>query len=315
MKMKNTPRKFQLQFIKSLLFIAFGFSLLATNAQNTKRYTEEIDAWHQKRVANLKSETSWLNLVGLYWLNRGNSTFGSGEGIDVKFPKGSIPEYAGRFLWIGKTVSMIAADGVPLLVDNLPFRKAATLFNIDSSKSKVASFGSVRWTIIKREDKVGVRVRDLNADAVKNFTGIERFPVDKKWQVTATLQPQAQKSIFITNVLGQTSDQPSPGKLAFTIGADSFTLDAIDEGDDELMIVFGDATSGNGTYVSGRFVYVKKPGTDGKTIIDFNKAYNPPCAFTDFATCPLPPKQNILPIAVTAGEKDYKHAAATEVKK
>jgi uncharacterized protein len=126
--------------------------------------------------------------------------------------------------------------------------------------------------------------------------------------VEATLEKNSEvRSISITNVLGQTSAQASPGRLAFTLNGQRYTLDALEEGK-ELFIIFADETSGNGTYPSGRFVYAEKQGPDGKTTLDFNKAYNPPCAFTPYATCPLPPKQNFLPIAVTAGEKDTGHA-------
>lgn len=140
---------------------------------------------------------------------------------------------------------------------------------------------------------------------VKTFTGIERYPTDINWNLPAKLEPSLGKTIEITNVLGQTAPQPSPGKLVFTIKGKTYKLAAIDEGGENLFIIFGDATSGNETYPAGRFVYVKKPDANGNTYIDFNKAFNPPCAFTDFATCPLPPIQNRLALAITAGEKTF----------
>jgi uncharacterized protein (DUF1684 family) len=161
----------------------------------------------------------------------------------------------------------------------------------------------LRWTIIKRGDKIGVRLRNLKSSAAIDFKGVPRFAVDSFWRIAATLQPAGNgANILITNVLGQTSVQKSPGKLVFKFNGAQYSLDALEEGN-ELFIIFADATSGSTTYPSGRFLSAKKPDADGHTVIDFNKAYNPPCAFTDYATCPLPPKQNDLPFPVTAGEK------------
>jgi uncharacterized protein (DUF1684 family) len=181
------------------------------------------------------------------------------------------------------------------------------IFDKDSARQPVVSSGHLRWTIIQRGEKIGIRLRDLESPLVTQFKDIDRFPVDTAWRIQAALQPQGQTpTIAITNILGQTNQQPSPGKLVFSVGNKQYTLDALEEGD-ELFIIFGDETSGKTTYPSGRFLAVKKPDANGLTTIDFNRAYNPPCAFTSFATCPLPPRQNILPFAVTAGEKNYGH--------
>jgi uncharacterized protein (DUF1684 family) len=201
-------------------------------------------------------------------------------------------------------VKLIAASNVAINVNNKPVTEAL-VFQADSPRSPIMSHGNLRWSIIKRDDKLGVRLRNLKSPLAERFSGTERFAVDPSWKIVATLQTENQpKSLFITNIIGQTNQQKLAGKLVFTIKNEQYALDALEEGD-ELFIIFGDATSGETTYPSGRFLYAKKPDANGKTIIDFNKAYNPPCAFTDYATCPLPPKQNILPVAVTAGEKNY----------
>jgi len=295
--------------MKARYTILFIISLGLTHfvhAQASASYQKQIDDWHDKRINELKADDGWLNLVGLYWLDEGKNSFGSGSQNKVVFPAGSISEVAGYFERTGNTVKLVVENNTAINVSNKPATEAL-IFQENPVVMPIVSSGSLRWTIIKRDDKIGVRLRDLNSTAPAAFKGVDRFPVDSTWKVAAVLQPPTQLStIDITNVIGQTTRQKSPGKLLFTINNKQYTLDALDQGD-ELLIVFGDATSGNTTYPAGRFIDVKKPGPDGKLELDFNEAYNPPCAFTDFATCPLPPRQNILPVAVTAGEKDYGH--------
>jgi len=281
------------------------FFALATIATAQSSYKTTIDNWHTKRIESLKAENGWLNLVGLFWLEEGNNTFGSDKQNSIVFPAGSIAAKAGYFERKGNTVKLIVAEGANITVNGKPI-KEAIVFHSDSLRTPTAVTGNLKWTIIKRDNKIGIRLRDIKSPAIAAFKGIERFAVDSNWQIEATLQTAPKASIAITNVLWQTNEQQSPGKLLFTINGKQYSLDALEEGN-ELFIIFGDATSGKTTYPAGRFLYAKKPDANGKTILDFNKAYNPPCAFTDFATCPLPPKQNILPIAITAGEKDFGH--------
>lgn len=287
------------------VLICFSSPLMAipTHAQNN--YQEEIEQWHQKRIADLKSENGWLNIVGLYWISPGRNTFGSGDEVAIKFPKGAIPAYAGYFELKDGTVKLVVQSGVNIAINGKPVQEAV-VFHEDSARPAEARYGDLKWTIIKREDKFGIRLRHLKSPALSNFKEIERYPVNTAWRVNAVLQPASLTAgISITNVLGQTTVQASPGKLVFSIGGKTYTLDALDGGKDELFIIFGDKTNGVETYPSGRYIYVKRPGPDGVVVLDFNKAYNPPCAFTNYATCPLPPRQNILPLAITAGEKNY----------
>jgi len=290
----------------TVLFLSLVSASMGVHAQLAGSYQQEIDAWHQKRIQGLRAENGWLNLVGLFWLEEGRNSFGTAATNRLVFPTGKIAAEAGYFERKEKEVRLVVTGDDQVLIKERPVRDAV-IFHADSTRPVVVSRGSLRWTIIKREDKYGVRLRDLQSAQLDAFTGIDRYPVDSNWRVEAVLEKaQESKSIAITNVLGQTSAQASPGRLAFTLNGQRYTLDALEEGK-ELFIIFADETSGNGTYPSGRFVYAEKPGPDGKTILDFNKAYNPPCAFTPYATCPLPPKQNVLPVAVTAGEKNYGH--------
>ena len=282
----------------TILFLSVTF--LSKAQQN---YIATINAWHDQRVANLKKDNGWLNLVGLYWLKPGKNSFGSDADMQVQFPKATILDNAGYFEVKGTTVMLHINNKVGVQINGNE-KNDAIIFSADSSKPALCSYGSLRWTIIKRDDKLGIRLRDLDSKQQKEFTGIERFNVDSNFKVNAYLEKPQRSSISITNVLGQTNDLQTPGKLIFTLKGVRYTLDALEEGD-QLFILFGDKTSGEETYPAGRFLYADKPGADGTTILDFNKAYNPPCAFTPFATCPLPPKQNILPVAITAGEKNY----------
>ena len=294
-------------FTSRLLHIVLCFYciLTFTYAQAQTSYREEIEKWHRERVQSLKAEDGWLNLVGLHWLTPGNNTFGSGDRVAIKFPDGTIPSYAGWFNLNNESVIMVLDSGVNATVDGKKVREAY-VFHRDSARAPEVRCGDLKWTIIKRDDKYGIRLRNLKSTSVTNFKGIERYEVKESWKVPAVLTPAVVPGgISITNVLGQTTKQVSPGKLEFSIGGKKYTLDALDGGKDELFIIFGDETNGVETYPSGRYLYVKKPGEDGVVMLDFNKAYNPPCAFTPYATCPLPPRQNVLPVFITAGEKNF----------
>jgi uncharacterized protein len=281
----------------------------SVHAQDSDPYRKEIADWQAKRIQNLKAPNGWLNLVGLYWLEQGPNSFGSGTTNKLVFPAGTIANTAGSFERSGNTVKLTVAAGVTITVNGKPV-KEAVIYENESTRPPVVASGRLRWTIIRRDDKIGIRLRDTASPLLTQFKGIDHFPVDTTWRITATLKTTTQPTqISIKNILGQTTRQQTPGKLIFTIGAKQYTLDALEEGD-ELFIVFGDETSGKSTYPSGRFLSVRKPGADGATIIDFNKAYNPPCAFTNYATCPLPPPQNILPVPITAGEKNFGHHTA-----
>lgn len=268
-------------------------------------YEREIDTWYVKRLDDLTSENGWLNLAGLFWLKEGINTFGSGENNDIVFPKKKITERAGYFTVNQGTVKMDVAPDVAITQGGKQVINKI-IFSPDSTSNPTLEYGSLRWFVIQRDKIVGIRLRDMESEGVQKFAGINRYPVDTEWRIEAMVEQSAEpKMIDVSNVLGQTTPQTSHGTLVFIINGQEYRLDAIDGGKDELFVIFGDPTNEHYTYPSGRYVYVKRPDERGKTILDFNKAYNPPCAFTPFATCPLPPKQNVLSVAVTAGEKNY----------
>ncbi len=280
-------------------------------AQSVKSYNEAVELWHHDRIEDLKKPNGWLNLEGLFWLHNGVNSFGKAVGSDCYYTNSLFPNHLGDFIYEGDSVVWVNAIPNGALVNNAisPLGKKQLVFKEQDGRDFAASFSfeQFRWVVIKREDKVGIRFRNLNAETLVNFKGIERFPVDAKWHIKATLNPPVQNSIMITNIIGQTSPQKSAGILVFNVEGKQYTLDVIDEGGPKYFITFADETSGKTTYGAGRFIEIPKPDANGNTEIDFNLAYNPPCAFTAFATCPLPPAQNRLTLSIPAGEKKFGH--------
>lgn len=266
-------------------------------------YIAEIKAWHKRRIENLKKENGWLNLVGLYWLKEGENKFGSDKSNDIIFPKNA-PAFIGKFFLKDSTVKLEVNDGIDVTSNGKKI-KSIELKNDMQGKPTILEYNSLRWFVIKRGNKFGIRLRDLESELVKNFKGIETFPVNEDWKIEAKFEPyNPPKKILVPNVLGMIEEENSPGALVFNKDGKEFRIDVLDEGN-SYFLIFADETSGKETYGAGRFLYVNKPDSSGKIFIDFNKAYNPPCAFTKYATCPLPPKQNYLKLRITAGEKKY----------
>jgi len=284
-----------------------------THAQSTpkKDYAMRINQWHNEREKDLKMPSGWLNLEGLFWLHKGVNTLGAAKGNDCKYENlnsldTSFPSHIGNFIFDGDSVLWENLNQYQVKINNmlLPLGKKACIFNGESLNLEM-TWSHYSWTIIKRADKIGVRFRNLQSLNVTLFKGIDRFPVNEQWKIKAVLHPPLQTELMILNVLGQNLATKNAGKLSFTYQNKQYNLDVIDEGSQTLFITFADATSDVTTYGAGRFIDIAKPDANGNTEIDFNKAYNPPCAFTQFATCPLPPPQNRLPLAINAGEKIY----------
>lgn len=269
------------------------------------QYKEELNAWDKRRAEILLGPTGWVNVRGLYWLKEGINSFGSGKTNDIVFPDGTIGEKVGFFVLRDTIVTMQLLPGNVVTSNGKPV-DSGKIFPSDSSKVKTFESGSLQWFVIKRGNKFGIRLRDLATEKLSSFKGIERFEADLNWRIKAKLSVKPGKTIEMVNVLGQTSQNRVKGILTFELDRQSYSLDALDE-DGKLFIIFGDATNGSDTYGSGRYLYAAMPESGDIVDLDFNRAINPPCAFTEFATCLLPPKQNILPMRVEAGEKDYHH--------
>jgi uncharacterized protein (DUF1684 family) len=265
-------------------------------------YRKEIEAWRAKRIEGLKKEDGWLTLVGLYWLKPGENRFGSDPGNPVILPEGKAPAVAGTFTLEGDKVRLSVQPGVALTADDKPVTPGMTVSADAGGKPTILQLGSLTFYVIKRGDRLGVRIKDKTSSQLANFKGIDAFPIRPEWRTVARFEPyQGNKKIPITNILGQVTDEISPGAVVFDWQGKTYRLEAL--GDESgLFFVFGDQTNGKETYGAGRFLDTDPP-KDGKVVVDFNTAYNPPCAFTAFATCPLPPAQNKLAIRVEAGEK------------
>lgn len=280
-------------------------SLLGAPVSNDA-HQREIDGWHAQRVARLTAPDGWLALAGLFWLHEGENRVGSAQGNDLVFPAGA-PAHLGVLVRRGRVVELRPAAGAGLTdAKGHPLGVIELASDKNGEATKVRA-GSLVFFVIERSGRVGVRLRDEDSPARKTFAGIERYPVSPVWRIEARLEPYVpRRELPVTTVIGTVEPSPSPGALVFAIGGVTYRLDAVDEaGTDDLFVIFGDKTNGRETYGAGRFVYAPRPGPDGKTVLDFNKAYNPPCAFTPFATCPLPPPQNRLPVRVEAGEKSW----------
>jgi uncharacterized protein (DUF1684 family) len=296
--------------MKKAAFVLFAITVTFTSFAQSKALTDSVNNWHKKRIDYLKRDNGWLNLEGLFWLHKGENTFGSAAGADCHYQNALFPAQLGSFIYEGDSVVWKNASSNTITINKKPTTKEQSykVFSADGNDSdQVMDYGQFSWVIIKREDKVGVRFRNLKVNTLLTFKGIERFPVSENWKLKARLVQPAQDFLMITNVLGQTTPSKNAGTLHFQKDGIEYTLDVIDEGGPTLFIVFADQTSGVTTYGAGRFIDVPKPDKDGNTEIDFNIAYNPPCAFTAFATCPLPPKQNRLSLKIEAGEKNYGH--------
>ena len=286
-----------------LLFL-FACSSESYREKGSKEYMNEIKEWHKSRIERLKRPNGWLNLVGLHWLKEGKNTFGSGPGNDFIFEGKNIPESIGVFELKDSIVTINVNENVDVLVDSAKI-KTAVLKNDFEENTTLMELGSLRWFIIKRGDQLGVRVRDLNAKLLIEFEGIDTFPINEDWKVEAKfVEYDPPKKIVIPDVLGNFNESESPGALKFNVDGNEYSLDPT-EASSGYFLIFADLTSGEETYGAGRFLYVEPPDSTGKIYIDFNKAYNPPCAFTKYATCPLPPKQNHIKLRVTAGEKNF----------
>jgi uncharacterized protein len=268
-------------------------------------YRADVEKWRQQREARLKSDDGWLAVAGLFWLDEGSNRFGSGPGNAVTLPAGSAPGVAGGFELRQGKVTVRVEPGVALTANGKP----VTVMDLkpdDPGPPDVLKLGRLSMQVIVRGGRYGIRLKDPEAETRRSFTGLRWFPVREDLRVNARfVRWPAPRTIPIPNVLGQVNDLPSPGYAEFTVGGRPLRLEPVLEapGAEELFFIFRDQTAGKETYPAGRFLYSPMP-KDGAVVLDFNKAYSPPCAFTAYATCPLPPPQNRLGVRIEAGEKD-----------
>jgi uncharacterized protein (DUF1684 family) len=284
--------------------------LLTAAADVSPAYKAEIEKYRKDRVAELTAPDGWLAVQGLFWLHEGANTAGSAPGSDVALPPRA-PKRIGVFTLAGTAVSFTAEPGAGVTAAGKPVET----FTFEPRKGEDSAVTAAGVTLfeIRRGDKIGLRMLDPESDARKGFHGLEYFPLDSKYRVKATFVPYDQlKPVQVPNVLGQLVPMESPGRVEFTIGGKRYGLEPVYETSkhEDLFFIFKDLTSRSETYEAGRFLHTPLP-VNGTVDVDFNRAYNPPCAFTAFATCPLPVKENQLAVRIPAGELRWKGHAGT----
>ncbi|MBU6510496.1 MAG: DUF1684 domain-containing protein [Gammaproteobacteria bacterium] len=280
--------------------------LAAEPVMSNTDYECEITAWRATRLQKLTTKDGWTQLVGLLWLEPGDNSFGRAASNRLALENPRIPEHLGTFSVAGREVRFVAAPGAQVMHAGRPVRAIGPLQDDAAGAPTVLSCGSVSFYLIERSGRLGIRVKDSQAEAHVHFRGLEYFRIDPKWRLAARVEAYSPvKKVSIINVLGMEEEMQSPGALLFEVDGKPYRLDAVLEvGERDWFVMFADQTNGKQTYGAGRFLYVAPP-VNGETVIDFNKSYSPPCSFSAFATCPLPPPQNRLAVAVTVGELKY----------
>jgi uncharacterized protein (DUF1684 family) len=266
----------------------------------------DVGQWRANRLRGLKSETGWLTLVGLYWLEEGETSIGRGPKNAIRLGNPRLASIAGSFMRTGNSVRFVSQPHGGITHEGKPV-SSLELVADTAGKPTILEAGSLSLILIERAGQYAIRARDSQSPTRREFKGLDYFPVSTEWVFDARFEPYAPgRSIRIVNILGMEEAMACPGAVVFSTRGREYRLDAVleDPAATELFVMFADETSGKETYGAGRFLYLELP-KDGTVRVDFNKAYNPPCAFSNFATCPLPPSQNRLPLRIEAGEKTY----------
>ena len=271
-----------------------------------KEYATKINQWHKKRIDSLKAKDSWLSLAGLYKLREGVNTIGADSSNSIIFPP-KAPSEVGTLTVSDSTFLFKANPNVTITRDE---QKVSTrkLITDATGSPTILQHRSLRWYVIERRGEFYLRLKDSKHPNFASFNGIDRFPISQSWRVQATFSRfETPQTISIPDALGDVYRDSLYGRLEFTLNGQQYSLAPLGnpDTDDRFFIILGDQTNGKSTYSGGRYLYVSTPDKKSTTYIDFNKAYNPPCVFTRFATCPLPPARNKLNIKIEAGEKMY----------
>ncbi|HEY7368530.1 MAG TPA: DUF1684 domain-containing protein [Thermoanaerobaculia bacterium] len=282
------------------LVVAAGVVMAAEPASTGR---SEWEQWKDRRLSSLRREDGWLSLVGLFWLQPGENTVGSAKDADVVLPA-SVPASLGTIV-VGDGKGVYKPGAAAASLDGRVVDAPVALVPDTDGEPTTLKFGTVLFYLIRRGDKLAIRAKDSASPVRAKFVGIEMWPYQEAWRKTARFQRyDPPKQIRVPTIQGTVEDSRCPGAVVFEENGKTYSVDAVAEREgDDLWLIFGDATNGEETYGGGRFLYTKPPAADGSVVVDFNRSYNPPCVFTPYATCPLPPKQNKLPIKVEAGEK------------
>ncbi len=265
----------------------------------------DIEAWRTARMAELRQPDSWLSLVGLYWLEEGENRFGSAPDNDLVFPE-KAPAHIGSFWRVDSTARMEVVADVTVRYQGEPVSEIEMDAGGETA-SVILEWESLSWFLLKRDHGLGLRLKDSESPAIAAFDGVDAFPVDLGWRLQGRFEPyDPPRTVLIPTVLNTEATYIVPGAMAFEVDGETYRLDVTGQpADSAFFVIFGDATNGKETYGGGRYLWVDAPDADRRMTIDFNKAYNPPCVFTPYATCPLPTRQNRLALRIESGELTY----------
>lgn len=264
-------------------------------------YLHTLEEWRGTMDEAIRKEDSWLALAGLFWLHQGENTFGSADTNDIVLPDAS-PPHVGAFELNDDQIRVHSSPASGLQLDGRPAEEGELQPDSAGDPTRL-DLGSLHMVVIQRGERLGVRLWDNDRQARTAHPGRIWFPGEPSWRLDAAFEPHdPPQALSILNVLGDTSLEPAVGRVTFNHHGQFFLLEALSSKAGGLRLIFGDRTNGGETYPSGRFL-VCPPVESGRVKVDFNRAYNPPCAFTDFATCPLPPSQNFLDLRIEAGER------------
>ena len=278
--------------------------LLTSGTMAAQDYAAEIEAWRADREARLMADDGWLTVAGLFFLNEGDNSFGSSPLNDIVLRTG--PAEAGVFTLRDETITVRAPAGATLSIDGQDV-EAAQLWPYEGGRRPTIALGPLSLFGHYSGDRLAIRMRDRDSDIRRNFTGLRWYAVDESFRVAGRYIPHDEPhTMRLPNILGDVETFRTSGSVALTVDGEALRMTAVDSGG-RLWFIFRDLTSGGETYPAARFLYADAPGADGWTTVDFNQAYNPPCAFNPHTTCPLPPRENRLPVRIEAGELDYHH--------
>jgi len=276
------------------------FCLGLSAADASMDYRQQIEQWRAQREKALAADDGWLTVAGLDWLKEGENRVGADPASEVALPPNSAPPRVATISFHAGQAVLHPAPGVALTLNGKPATQTTLHEDTD-----VLAINRLKFYLIRRGDRAGIRLKDNDSPQRKHFTGLSWYPVDPAWRIRAKFTAwDLPHSIAFTNTIGQKENEPSPGYVTFKKDGREYRLEPTLE-DGTLFFVLRDRTSGKTTYGASRFLYAD-PARDGIVYLDFNKAENPPCAFTAYATCPLPPPQNRLDLAIEAGEQIYK---------
>ncbi len=276
-------------------------------------YLAQHETWEAERAESLVAEDGWLALIGLYWLNEGENHFGTGSDNELVFPAApslvSAPPRLGTITVSGLSAQLAPAPGSGLAANGTPIDPASTLDLTSDSDAEptLISHGSVEFHLIERGETLALRLRDRLSAARLSFSGLTSYEPSAEWVIDGRFEPYDEvREVEVPNVTPLEYPGYSAGEVVLEIAGSEHRLIALSRDvAGPLFLVIGDATNGHATYGGGRYVYTAPPATDGSVRVDLNRLYNPPCVFTEWATCPLPPRQNRLEIPIEAGELDY----------